>query len=637
MQPCFSVAWPGCFPQSVCQQDFGANRFKAVSASHTLRQLHQSVQTFGIPGSIAVGEVGKDCVSVLFDSHGKRPEHISNIGGDLIEPCEIALEGFLLGGGFIDAIKGFLEPISGFQPGEVLQPGFKDQGFAFVQVVRASKQQEPVMHQGSALFVSQAFTDVFTNSFQAGRKQLQDMELVYNQFCMRQYLVCCIVITGPHIGSNDGDPLFCGIGQVMQVTDNGWFVPISKQINDVAVVDISDHATILMQQVQFVNTQIEQLVVWKAGLDGSGELTEESADGTFYQAGFIGDADEGSSQCFLLNVGDQAIGHEMAFVHGWHWLKKGTAASTTKEPVALNGDPNALSSNGQIHEQLRFSLVAMQSVMSAMDALKRRSHQHHLEVKIMCLFIHHKNAKVRQAQEVQGHLSHCRILPKKFSFVVMFPVASEGRLLRASCCYPTYFRDVEIVCRSVKNGAIPRGIANSPFFESWETFKAAQEIKKLAEEKRIAGIVEQVREMIKDTPITLEEHPATENNTQYWTITLDELDISRHAQSADILLQYANTTKEAYRHHRAVHDEIKAIKESCPAIKIHKNGSSWHVAIEKPNLYGEWAHSTGQLLERVKAAKAKYERWQADQAIIQQEDDKWRSDSPIDDLIKTND
>ncbi len=333
----------------------------------------------------------------------------------------------------------------------------------FVQILRASQQQKPIMHQGSSLFVREAFTNVFTNSFQASREKFEHMEFVHNHLGVWQYLMCCIMVACPHVGTHNGDALFCRIGQVLQITDNCDFGSFSEQVDNPMVVDISDHATILMQQVQFVNAQIEQLVVWKAGLDGSSELTEESADCAFYQAGFIGDTDKGSSQCFLLNVADQAIGHEVVFIHVRYWLEEGVAASTTEKAMTLYGDPDPLPSNGQVHEQLRLSLVVMQLVMAAVGTLKRRGYQYRLEVKIMCLFIHYKNAKVRQAQEVQGHFSHCRVLPKEFYARQVKAESNEIRLRRVSCCYPTHFRDVERVCRSVKNGAIPRGIASSRF------------------------------------------------------------------------------------------------------------------------------------------------------------------------------
>lgn len=160
---------------------------------------------------------------------------------------------------------------------------------------------------------------------------------------------------------------------------------------------------------------------------------------------------------------------------------------------------------------------------------------------------------------------------------------------------------------------------------AWETFHAEKELKKLTEDRRIADIFQQVRELIADTPITLEEHPATETNTLYWTVHFDAQDISRHAQNTDALLKHTKDMKAIWEHHQAaqhIHTQVKAIKESCPAIKIKGNPitAPWHVSIDTPDIYGEWAQTPEQLLERVKAAKAKHEEWQQDQLIKQQED-----------------
>lgn len=167
------------------------------------------------------------------------------------------------------------------------------------------------------------------------------------------------------------------------------------------------------------------------------------------------------------------------------------------------------------------------------------------------------------------------------------------------------------------------------FASAYETFKAAQEIKRQAEEKRVADVVQQVRELIAGTPIVLEEHPATENNTLYWTFRYSEMDISYYAQNTDALLKHANDIKAVYERHQAGKapiDEAFALVEACPAITINgnKGATAWCVVMQNPG-FRQWVHSGKELLETVQAAKAKYDRWQADQAIIQQEDNKWRS------------
>ncbi len=140
----------------------------------------------------------------------------------------------------------------GFQSGKVFQPYFNDQGVAFIQVAGASQQQESIMHQCSPLLVCEAFANFFTDSFQASREQLEHVKLVYNQFGMWQNLMYRIMVASPYIRTHDGDMLFYGIGQALQVTDHRGFGALSKQVNDLVVGNIGDHTSVLMQQIQFV-------------------------------------------------------------------------------------------------------------------------------------------------------------------------------------------------------------------------------------------------------------------------------------------------------------------------------------------------------------------------------------------------
>src|SRR6266536_340912 len=102
-----TVAWPRYFPQSACQQDFGADGFKAISTSHTLRQLHQTIQRFSVSSSVAVGEVVKNGVPVVLYCQRKRIKSFSDIRCDLREPGEVLTQGFLFCWSVVDAVKGF--------------------------------------------------------------------------------------------------------------------------------------------------------------------------------------------------------------------------------------------------------------------------------------------------------------------------------------------------------------------------------------------------------------------------------------------------------------------------------------------------------------------------------------------------
>ena len=458
MMPSLSIAWPRCFPQAVGQQHFGADGFKTVSASHALRQLYQSVQAFGVPGGVAVSEVVENGVPVALNGQRQRQESFVDIKGDICQPCKVAFQGGCFCLGLVDVVKRLFEMVGGFQSGKVFQPYFNDQGVAFIQVAGASQQQEPIMHQCSPLLVCEAFANFFTDSFQASREQLEHVKLVYNQFGMWQNLMYRIMIASPHIRTHDGDMLFYGIGQALQVTDHRGFGALSKQVNDLVVGNIGDHTSVLMQQIQFVNAQVEHFSVWNTRLKVCREFAKESTDGTLSQTNFVSDAHKGSSQCFLLDVGNQAIGHEMAFIHAWERLEEGAAASTTAIAMSLHGDPDALAPDRQVHEELWLDFMAVEMWVMAMGTARGRRKTLRLDMEVMFVFVYRQNANACQSENIQEPLSPQIVLHKKFSAVAVVPVARERRIQRA---YSTHFRDVALLCWSVKNETIPRGIAIS--------------------------------------------------------------------------------------------------------------------------------------------------------------------------------
>ena len=449
------------FSQSVGQQDFGADDFKAKTSPFPCENFHEAVQTFGVSSCIAVGEVVKDGITILFNSQGEGHKSIKDFWCDLVEPMKIELKGFLFGRGFIDAVKSFLEPIGSFQPGGVFQPAFKDERFMFVQITGTFEQQEPIMHQGSSLSICQACSYLLANGFKALVKQLQHVPFVGNQMSMWQDLVDGIVIPRPHIGSNDGDLFPSALWQVLQITDDGGFGTVSKQVNNLMVLNIGNDAAVLIEQVQFVDTQAVYFCLWKTRLNVNSEFVEQDADQLLIDSHLISNTGEGSAQRCLLNVAGQALGHEMVLIHVWDWLKEGSAAFTTTVTFAMNDDPDVLPSDGLVQVGLWLYLMSVQFGMAAMSATRRRSDQLRLDVKIVFILINRKDVVVGQSQDVQKALSPKKELPHKFFGGPEIPVASEGRLLRASCFYSTHFSDVTLLCTDVKNEEFPRTFPNS--------------------------------------------------------------------------------------------------------------------------------------------------------------------------------
>lgn len=461
IHPCFVIAWSRCFPQSVGQQHLCADGLKAVPTSHPLGQFHHTVETFGVSGSVPIGEVVEDGIAVVFDGQRKRQEGVGNIGGDLCKPGKVALQRIFLSRSFIDGVKVFFQAIGYLQLWEVPQPCLKNQGFAFIQIMRSPQQQEPIMHQGSPLFVGQALSYLLADGFQASREQFENVKLVYYQFGMWQDLMHRSVIRRPHVCANHRDALLYLIRQLAQVTEDRFFGAIPKQVNNGMVLDIDQDTAILTQQVQFINAQSKNACLWNTRLQVRCELVKERTNGRFSQTNFIGNTYKGSSECLVLNVRHQASRHGMTFVHVWKWLVERATTGTATIAAALNTNPNTLCTNGQVHKQLWSGFMTVQLGMLTVDTLKRRNYQFHLNMKIIVMFFSYKDAKISQAQEVQGQFSKCRVLPMTFSAVRVKVVAREGRLLQASYRDSTRYLDVGNKCRSVKSGTIPRDISIS--------------------------------------------------------------------------------------------------------------------------------------------------------------------------------
>jgi hypothetical protein len=456
MMPLLVIGRTVNFSQSVRQQDFGANDLEAKASAFMGQNLHEAIQTLGVPGGYTVSEVSEDRISILFDGQDKGPEHISNIGGDLVQPGEIALTGFFFCLGLIDAVKSFLESVGSFQPGKVLEPSFKNERIMFVQGIRAFQQQESIMHQGSSLSICQVSSYLLANGFKTFVKQFQHMPFIGDQVDMRQNSMNSIVVSRPQIGTDDGDLFFHAVGQTLQIVDDRLLMAVTKQLDDLMMLNVSDDTSILVQQVQFIYAQVAYSRFWKTRLDTSSKFAKQKTNGSFCQPNFISDAGKRSAQSCLLNVTDQAVRHEVVFVHMGNWLKKGSMTGTTFIASTMNDDPDVLPSDRLVQVGLWFYLMPVQFRMAAMGTTRRRRDQLRLNVKVVFILIYRKDVVVGQSQDVQKALSPKKELPHKFSGSPEIPVASEGRLLRVSCFYSPHFYECALVCTDVNKGEIPR-------------------------------------------------------------------------------------------------------------------------------------------------------------------------------------
>lgn len=234
--------------------------------------------------------------------------------------------------------------------------------------MRAPEQQEPIMRHGPSLLIREALANVFADSFQASRKKFEHVKLVYDQFGMWQDLIDCIMVASPHIRTYNGNMLFCAIWQALQVVDDCWFMPISEQINDLMVLNIRDDAAVLVEQIQFINS--DTCAVDDADLCVFVSFLKDAANCSFIQSRIIGDAGESPSEGLLSNVENQAFGHHVVFVHVVKRFEKCFAAGSALIAPSDDVDGYAFPSNGNVHEQLGPGSVSIQQGAGAMRAAR---------------------------------------------------------------------------------------------------------------------------------------------------------------------------------------------------------------------------------------------------------------------------
>src|SRR2546423_15053692 len=140
---------------------------------------------------------------------------------------------------------------------------------------------------------------------------------------MRQNLMDSIVISRPQISTDNGNLFLHLFGQALQIADDRSLMAVTKQLDDLMMLNVSDDTSVLVQQVQFINTQVAYSCFWKTRLDTSSKFAEQKTNGSLCQSNFIGNASKRSAQSCLLNVTDQAVRYEVMLIHMWDWLKEG--------------------------------------------------------------------------------------------------------------------------------------------------------------------------------------------------------------------------------------------------------------------------------------------------------------------------
>jgi hypothetical protein len=330
------------------------------------------------------------------------------------------------------------------------------------------------VHQGSSLSIRQARSHLLTDSFQAGMKQLDDVGPIYHDLGMRQHPMNGIMVRCPHVGTHDLNLFTDGPGQLLQVADHAGFVSLSKQINDLVMLNICDHTSVLVQQVQFVDAQIAYACLDEAMIQIIGEFVEQEANGSFCQARLISKTGKRFAHRCRLDVVDQALRHEVMLIHVRNGFKKASTTPTTAVAPAVNDDPNMLVSDRMIHEELLLHIVLVEFGMPTMGTTRGRSATLRLDMEVMFILIYCKDVVLSQPQNVQKMLSPLQGLLHEFFCSKKNPVAERWN-------FPTGFRqtyrafaigqgdsphfyDGALVCTDVKKNEIPRTFTISRIF-----------------------------------------------------------------------------------------------------------------------------------------------------------------------------
>jgi len=334
--------------------------------------------------------------------------------------------------------------------------------------------------QGSSLSVSQLCSHLLTNGFKASVKHLDDVEPVYHKLGMRQDLMNSIMVTGPHVSANHLNLLAYGLGQSLQVANHVFFGAISKQVNDLVMLNIREDAAVLMQQIQLIDAEIGYARLGEARLKVSGGFMEQEPDSSFCQASLISKTGKGFAQGCCLDVVDQALRHEVVFIHVRRGFKKASVTATTAVSLAMKDNSDVLVSDGLIQEDLLLHFVLVELGVSTMGTTRGRSAALRLNVEVVFILIYRKDTVLSQSQDVQISLSPKKELPHKFSgekenpasktssFTTGFRQISHTSQVRrddGSLSDSPHFYDVALVCTGVKNDEIPRTFTNIQYNE----------------------------------------------------------------------------------------------------------------------------------------------------------------------------
>jgi hypothetical protein len=414
-----SYGWPSNTVQTSRLQDSGSQYLKAKATRIALRGFDQSVQCLcvGIGDSmIKVGEYGFVPVG---NSREQGVKCLLQFGGNTQLPLLIAALGLCSRGCLPDVEKRLFEPIRTFQFREVLGPGFQDQVLRLVQITVAMQQDVAVMHQSASGGVGEFCSQGFAYCFKAFIRHFDHMKVINDHLRLWQHEANGIKIRTPHVHTDQGD--FRLFRQAVQVVGDSNFVPVSKQIYDLPLGDVTDHTTGLVKQVNFIDPDTRAMSNGASFCMRIGFL-EDTANSTLVYAGIIGNAGKGSPERLLCNIEHQALCHHVMLIHSFQWLIEGLVAGAATVALSDNQEGGSLASDGNIQKQLGLYLMPVQTGRAAMRATQRHRDLFGGDLIVVFVLIDRQNTIVRPTKYVQEMLSWLKILLDEFSEPLAFPV-----------------------------------------------------------------------------------------------------------------------------------------------------------------------------------------------------------------------
>src|SRR5215472_4775200 len=241
--------------QSIREQDFSADRLKAVAPTHTLSELDQAVECFGWSIGVAMIKVGQDLLLPVLHCRSQRMKSCFQLGRQTLLPCLVVKGSRLATGSSPEVTKVFFQPVCSVKRWEVANPGFQNEDLAFRQIGTPTQENEAIVHQPPALCIAQTGTQLLAHGIQAGIRDLDDVETIDNDRGMRQQISYCQFVGLPHIHTDATNPISDRCWQALQVVLHTRFVPVAQQIQYGVLLDIGQHTARLVQQMHLINAK----------------------------------------------------------------------------------------------------------------------------------------------------------------------------------------------------------------------------------------------------------------------------------------------------------------------------------------------------------------------------------------------